>query len=149
MGHGNDRTVSHTPSLIRISERRGRTADCIHIVPHIVGIHDLRRSTSFRHGLGIESPELIPCDFRLAHKERGYRNLALRGFIAAAERFILWAPEHESAARDGHHIDGSRCPRYFFSEIAEPGDNGGFSIYLLSPALRTVSPHCPRNRGGQ
>ena len=138
MRHGYDRPVSHAPALVRISERRRRSAYGIHIIPHVIGIDDLRRSTPFRHGLGIECPELVPCDLCLPHEERRDRNLALRRLIRTAERLVVRTSHNERPSGNSHHVYRCGSARNGFSEIAEFRHRRSFGIDLLMTLLRNA-----------
>ena len=109
MGHCNGRPVTHSPTLVREAERRGRTADCINVGSGIVGVDDGWRGAALRHCFGIEGPELVPGHLGLPHEERGDPDSAARSLIILPELLVLRAAHCELSAGNGNHPDG--CSR--------------------------------------
>ena len=130
VGHRYGRALTHTPSLIGESERRRGAAYGIHILTRVVGIYLLGRNTSLRHGLAVEGPILIPRNLHLADEEGRYGNVALRRFVAAAERLVLGAAHGETAARYGHHLERCRRAGYRLRKVLELGHGRRLGIYL-------------------
>ena len=126
MGHRDGRPVAAAPTLVGDAERRGRAADRVYFRVRIVGVNLFRRRASFRHGLGVKSPVLIPGHFGFADKERRNGHFFYGAFVVPAERFVVRAAHCESSSGDRFHVKRYGRTGDGFGKILECGYGSRF-----------------------
>ena len=139
VGHGDGGPVTHSPALVREAERRGRTADSIHVRAAVVGIYLLRRSPSFGHSLVVERPELAPGHLGFSHEERRHPYFPARPLVGGTAGLAVGTADRELSSRDSNHLDlGCRTGNRLL-EVGKTGDCGRGIIHRTSTGVHHLA----------